>query len=155
VAQYGLLARFNNYEEFFRRFQRHNVQIGASITLPVLPGAAPRAQRAQAQIDISRIQTQINAARNRITLDVRRAYHDLRNAQNSLEVTRQDADLIRSQSSVLAAQAEEGRATLGQVQESRAAEAERALLNLDAEYAVQRARLLVLRLTGTIQEALP
>ncbi len=28
VAQYGLLAKFNNYEKFFNRFQRHNGQLG-------------------------------------------------------------------------------------------------------------------------------
>ena len=28
VSQYGLFARFNNYDEFFRKFQRNNGQIG-------------------------------------------------------------------------------------------------------------------------------
>ena len=39
VAQYALLGRFNNYEDFFRKFQRHNAQIGISLQVPAVRGA--------------------------------------------------------------------------------------------------------------------
>jgi len=42
VAQYALFAKFNNYEDFFRRFQRHNGQLGISLMIPL---ASDRARR--------------------------------------------------------------------------------------------------------------
>src|SRR2546423_5585136 len=36
VAQYAILARYNNYDEFFRKFQRNNVTVGAVIRFPFL-----------------------------------------------------------------------------------------------------------------------
>ena len=39
VAQYGLFAKFNNYEDYFRTFQRNNGQIGVSFQLPVFSGS--------------------------------------------------------------------------------------------------------------------
>src|SRR5207342_3896606 len=52
VAQYGMLARFNNYEQFFQTFQRHNGEIGASFQLPLLAGSGIGGQVAQSQSDI-------------------------------------------------------------------------------------------------------
>src|SRR5207248_1582589 len=38
VAQYAMMAKFNHYEDFFRRFQRNNGQLGVSFQLPLLAG---------------------------------------------------------------------------------------------------------------------
>ena len=38
VAQYGLLAKFNNYADYFSQFQRNNGEIGVSFQIPLLSG---------------------------------------------------------------------------------------------------------------------
>lgn len=43
AAQYGLLARYNNYDEFFKTFQRHNATIGVVLRFPVLESVTARA----------------------------------------------------------------------------------------------------------------
>jgi outer membrane protein TolC len=51
VAQYAVLARYNNYDQFFRKFQRHNVTLGVAIRFPILNSsqrAAADAARAEA-----------------------------------------------------------------------------------------------------------
>ena len=80
VAQYALLARYNNYEQFFRTFQRHNGQLGMSFQLPLFAGSAGRAQAAQAELDISRIRVEMNATRDRIAMDARKSWLDLQTA---------------------------------------------------------------------------
>ncbi|MBZ5586739.1 MAG: TolC family protein, partial [Acidobacteriia bacterium] len=55
VAQYAMLARFNNYDQFFQKFQRNNGQIGVSFQLPLLPGPGISAQTEQTAVDISRL----------------------------------------------------------------------------------------------------
>jgi outer membrane protein TolC len=154
VAQYALMARFNNYEDFFRRFQRHNGQIGVSVQLPVFTGAAAKSQAAQADLEISKLRIQINAARDSVSLDTRKSWQDLRVAESARDVARLDLDVTRERLGVALAQFEEGRALLRQVEEMRSAEMEKWLAFFDAQHAVERARLEVLRTTGTIMAAL-
>jgi outer membrane protein TolC len=154
VAQYGLFARFNNYEDYFQRFQRHNSQIGVSFQIPIFVGSAPNARRAQAEIDAAKIRAEMNRTRTRITTEARRAFQQVQNAQAAAEVARLDLEVAREQLSILLAQMSEGRATLRQVEEARFAELEKWLALYDAQSAVERARFEVLRYTGDLITAL-
>lgn len=148
IAQYGLFAKFNNYEEYFRRFQRHNGQFGASIAVPIFPGRGAEARASQAELEVTRLRTQANAIRDRITLDARKAWQDLRRAESSSELAKLDLEFTREQLSVLLAQSQEGRASLRQVEELRAAETEKWLAYYDALHIVERARVNLLHQTG-------
>ena len=154
VAQYGLFAKFNNYDDFFQRFDRHNGQVGASIALPILPGGGASARAVQAELEISRLRTQVHAVRDRITLDTRKAFQDIRRSETARELAKLDLDIAREQLSVLLAQFEEGRATLRQVEETRAAETEKWLAFYDAQHTVERARIELLRQTATLSAAI-
>jgi outer membrane protein len=154
IAQYGLFAKFNNYDDFFRRFDRHNGQVGVSIALPILPGGGAAARAAQADIEMSRVRTQVAAARDRITLDTRKAFHDIRRAESSADVARLDLEVAREQLSILLAQFSEGRATLRQVEEARTVESGKWLVFYEARHAAERARLELLRNTGTLSAAI-
>jgi len=154
VAQYGLFARFNNYEDFFRRFQRNNGQVGMSFQLPLLPGPGVDAAVAATQAGIARLRTQLGMMRNKISADTRQSYREVRRAGNAREVARLDLELAREQLSVLLAQMQEGRASLRQVEEARVAETNKWIAFYDAQYAVERARLNLLHNTGDLVAAL-
>jgi outer membrane protein len=154
VAQYGLFARFNNYDEFFRRFQRHNGQIGVSFQLPILPGSAAPARAEQAATESARLRLEMAAARSRVSLTARRAYQDLKNAESLREVARLDLEVAREQLAVSMAQYEEGRAALKLVEDARILENERWMAFLDAQFSVEKLRLTVLKDTGDLLAAL-
>jgi outer membrane protein TolC len=154
IAQYGLFAKFNNYEDYFRTFQRHNGQIGASIQFPVFAGKGAKARATQADLEVTRLRTQTNALRDRVTLDTRKAWQDMRRAESARELAKMDLEFTREQLSVLLAQSEEGRASLRQVEELRAAETEKWLAYYEALHTVERAQMDLLRQTGTIIAAL-
>jgi outer membrane protein TolC len=154
LAQYAMLARFNNYDEFFNRFERHNGQIGVSIALPILAGGGANARAAQAEVEITRLRTQVNVVRDRITLDTRKALHDIRRSEAARDVAKLDLDVSREQLSVVLAQFDEGRATLRQVEEARAVETEKWLGFYDAQHTVERARIELLRHTGALTAAI-
>jgi hypothetical protein len=61
-----------------------------------------------------------------------------------------DLDVTREQLTIALAQAGEGRIPLRQVEELRAAESEKFLAYYDAIHAVERARMELLRQTGTL-----
>ena len=154
IAQYGLFAKFNNYDDFFRRFDRHNGQVGVSIAVPILPGGGAPARAAQAEIEMSRLRTQVAAARDRITLDTRKAFHDIRRSESATEIARLDLEVAREQLSILLAQFTEGRATLRQVEEARNAESGKWLLFYEARHAAERALLELLRHTGMLSASI-
>jgi outer membrane protein len=153
VAQYGLFAKFNNYEDYFSKFQRHNGQIGVSFELPILTGTAPAAMAAQSLGEVNRLKVELSTMRNRLVSDLQRSFRDLKTSEASANVARLELELAREQLSVNLAQMEEGRLTLRQVEEARSIENQKWIAFYDAQYAVEKARWSVLHLSGTVLAA--
>ena len=158
VAQYGMLAKFNNYAQYFQRFQRNNGQIGVSFQLPIFAGPGVSAQTARAAADVTRLKIECDNQRNRIRSDIQASFREVKKSQTAAEVSRLDLEVAREQLSVDLAQMQEGRATLRQVEEARIVENDKWIAFYDAQYGIDRARWNVLRLTGQLTasiEALP
>jgi len=153
VAQYALFAT-SQYQAFFSHVQRNNSELGAAITIPILPGTAGKALRAQALTDVEELRTQMNQTRNRIQLDTQRSYQEMQKASRAREVARLDLDYAREQVSVLLAQLEEGRTTQQKIDEARLNEQEKWIAYYESQRVLEKARLDVLRQTGTLAAAL-
>jgi len=154
VAQYGLFAKYNHWEDYFNQFQRNNGELGVSIAFPLLPGRATDGEAAKAELELGKMRTQFNAMRDRIAVNARQSYTDVQKARSAFDVARLDLDVSRDQLSILLAQMQEGRASLRQVEEARSAEMTRWMALYEAEAGVERARLLLLKQTGGILAAL-
>ncbi|GIU73625.1 MAG: hypothetical protein KatS3mg004_0712 [Bryobacteraceae bacterium] len=154
VAQYGLLARFNNYEQFFNRFERHNGQLGASIQIPLFSNSQDEARASQAEIEARRLRTQLQDLRRRIESDTRAAWQKVRDAEAARELARMDLDLAREQVSNILAQVEEGRASLSQLEQARFQEQERWILYYDAVHDLELARVELMRRTHSLLASL-
>lgn len=150
VANYGLFARFNNFDQFFNRFQSNNITLGVAFRFPVLPGTAAPAMSSQANSSLSRLKLQITSTRHRIELDTRRVYQDLQMQRENREVSRLDLDVAREQVSVVLAQLEEGKASRRQLEEAKFLETEKWLAYWDAQYLYERSRVALLKNTGTL-----
>lgn len=153
VAQYSLFAK-STYQDFFTNIQRNNGQLGVSIQIPLLLGTASKGLAAQAQEEILQLRTQVNQTRNRIGLDTQKSYRDLKKAESARDVARLDLDYVREQVSLLLAQLGEGRTTQQRVDDARLSEQEKWIAFYDSQHAVEKARLNVLRQTGTLTAAL-
>jgi outer membrane protein len=153
VAQYALLAKFNNYAQFYNAFQRNNGQIGMSFQVPIFSGSGVGGQVAQAEIDVTHLRTDMANVRNRITADLEQSYRQVARAQSASEVARLDLDVAREQISVDLAQTQEGRLAMRQLEEARVIENAKWIALYDAQYALEKARWSVLRLTGQLASA--
>ena len=153
VAQYALLAKFNNYAEFFQKYQQNNEQIGMSFQMPFAVGPGVGAQVAQVESDIAHLKIELNNARNKLRTDIEQAFRNVHKSQTAAEVARLDLDVAREQLSVDLAQMQEGRVLLRQVEEARVAESDKWMAFYDAQYGLERARLSILRLTGGLMAA--
>jgi outer membrane protein len=154
VAQYALLSKINNYQQYFNKFERNNYEIGGSFQIPIFIGSGVKALVEQGESDQKHLQAEMQAARNRISLDIHQSYLNIRKADVARELAQADLDLARSQLSVLLAQMTEGRASLRQVEEARFAEDEKWIAFYDAQFNAERARLNVLRETGELRAAI-
>jgi outer membrane protein len=154
VAQYGLFARFNNFEQYFNRFQRHNSVLGASFQIPLLAGPAASAQAAQAEAESARLRIQMNNTRNRIRLETVRLWKDVEHAREAHELANMDLELAREQTTILLAQLSEGRATQKQIDEARFLENEKWIVLSDAALLLERARYAMLNQTGSLSASL-
>ena len=154
VAQYALFSRFNQLDQYFKRFQTNNEELGMSFSIPLLPGPGINAQVRSAEADSLKLKSQYTATRNRIQLNIHQAYQDMEKAEMSKEVTQADLDFARESLSVLLTQMSEGRASLRQVEEARIVENEKWLAFYDAQASAERARLSVLKETGQLLASL-
>lgn len=154
VAQYALLSQYNNYQDYFKTFNRNNGELGASIEVPIYNGAGAKAEIEQVMNEQQHIRAEIDLARNKLILDLHQSYQDIRRTDAARELAQADLDLARSQLSVLLAQMNEGRASLSQVEQARFTENEKWIAFYDAQFGSERARLNVLRQTGELMAAL-
>jgi outer membrane protein len=154
VAQYGLFATFNHYQDYFLRYQRSNGELGISFVLPLLPGPGVSAAAAQADAEASKLRIQLASTRNQITADTRQRYREVRKAEARRDVARLDLEVAREQVAVNLAQLQEGRIRLSQVEEARIAESDKWVAFYDAQYAAERAHWELARQTGDLLSAL-
>ena len=154
VAQYGLFAKFNNYTDYFRTFQRNNGQLGVSVSLPIFANAQDEAQAAQAAIDGRRLQAELNRARGHVETETRQSWEEIGDAETAEQLAHMDLDLAREQTGLLLAQLEEGKVTLKDVEMARYVENERWMQLYDATSAVERARFQLLKQTRMLVAAL-
>ena len=154
VADYAMLARFNNYDEFYNTFKRHNFQIGASISIPLFPDSVVRANAARAEIEVSRTRTELGAARGRIATETSKAWETLQDAGDGLKLARLDLDVAREEVSVSIDKMAEGRATLADLEKARFQENEKWLQFFQANSQLELARFELLHDTGTLIAAI-
>src|SRR3984957_17269864 len=88
------------------------VDLGASVTIPLLIGRTARAYSSQAEADVAKLRVEVARTRSRITADLRRAYEEVKSSDSARELAHDDLLLTREELDVDLAQAEEGRLPL-------------------------------------------
>lgn len=154
VAQYSLLSRFNNFEDFFQRFQRNNAQLGMSLQIPVFAGTAVAAQVRQAEARLEKTRLALQALRSSVVLETRKAWLSVRDAESARQFARLDLEVARENLDVVLARFEEGRAGLRDVEGARLEESAKWLEYYQAQHAFEQAQINLLLRTGGLFSAL-
>ena len=149
IGTYSVLGRFNNYEQFFNKFQRHNVNVGIHIEIPLFSTRA-NASIALARINLKAAEVSLQSKRTELNADVKRQAHRARELEAAREVARLELQLAQQQLGVLQTQFQEGRTNLRDVEKARLEENDRWIEFLDADFARQQAQLELLRTTGQL-----
>jgi outer membrane protein TolC len=154
VAQYSLLARFNNYDKFFNDFQRHNFQIGMSFEVPLFTGKTVSSRVGRVAIETRELQLQHEATESMVELEAERLHQQVGQAEGVLKLARMELDFARESLTVQMALLDEGRVDLEAVERARVEENQAWGAFYDSQYDLQKAKLNLLRQTGELVAAL-
>ncbi|MCY4188138.1 MAG: TolC family protein [Bryobacterales bacterium] len=153
VGQYALLARFNNYDDYFRRFERHNWQAGVAVEIPIFPGRGVAEAVAGARLEERELALRKSAKRESLALAVQRALAAQGDAERGRDLARQELAYARERLDVLLAQFDEGRIAAADLQRGRFEESVAWGDFVAAEYELAKARLGTVYAAGRIRDA--
>jgi outer membrane protein TolC len=149
VGQYSILSKFNNYDYFYRNFERNNVNIGVQVIVPLF-AAKTSANVALAKSQLTAAELILGNKRQEVRLDVLQKARGVRELDASREVARLDLQLAQETLQLEQAKFDQGRATLQEIEQVRVEENDKWVAFLDADFARQQAQLTLLQATGQL-----
>ena len=113
-----------------------------------------RAYAAQAELEVTRLRTQIVQVRRKVATDIREAYQGIKKSESARDLAKLDLEVAREQVNIVMARYEEGRAPMRELEEARVAEGEKWVVYFSSQSIVERSKLDLLRHAGTLTAAL-
>lgn len=153
VGKYSLLSKINNYQDYFKTFQKNNVNVGLQISIPIFSAHTSAAVELASE-DLHRSELELAATRNRVENEVRRNARRVRETEAAREVARLELKLAQEELHIAQAKFEEGHANLREVEKLRLEESTKWLAFLDSDFDNQQASLELLRMTGQLTAVL-
>jgi outer membrane protein len=149
VGQYSILSKFNNYDEFYKHFERNNINIGVQVTIPIF-AAKTSANVALAKSQLSEAELLLGNKRQQVRFDVQQKARSVRELDASREVARLDLQLAQETLQLEQAKFDQNRITLQEIEQARLDENDKWVAFLDADFARQQAQLTLLQATGQL-----
>jgi outer membrane protein TolC len=151
VSTYSLLANFNNYSEFYKKFQRSNFNAGVQVQVPLF-SARTREAIGLAQINLETSQATLASKKTQVSAEVRQKTLHLRERDAGKEVARLELQLAQQNIGVLETQYNEGKVNLREVERARLEENDKWMAFLDANFERQQAQLDLLKTAGQLDK---
>jgi outer membrane protein TolC len=151
VGIYSVLAKFNNYSQFFNAFQRNNFNAGIDVHVPIF-SAPTKAAIGMARINLEAAQVNLINKKTELTADVRQKTRRVRERDAAKEVARLELQLAQQNVAVFQSQFAEGKLNLREVEKARLEENEKWMAYLDANFQKQQAQLELLKTAGQLDK---
>jgi len=149
VGQYSILSKFNNYLDFYKKFERNNINLGVQVTIPLF-ASKTRATVALAKSELEAAELTLGNKRQEVRLDIQQKARTVRELDATREVARLDLKLAQETLQVAQSKFDEGRFTLRDIERARLDESDKWVAFLDADFARQQGQLSLLQATGQL-----
>jgi outer membrane protein len=168
AAQYALLSKFNNFQNYYipsrpcttalgtflcvtSGFQQNNATIGVSIRFPIFN--APQRSRAHAaDADALKATKQAEAARNQVSEQTLRLQRSVAQMQAARDVAQLEFEIAEKDLTAVQTRMDAGSATLHDLDEARSQASERFIALQDVVFELERSQIGVLRSTGGLEK---
>ncbi len=149
AGQYSLLARYNNYDEFFKTFQRNNGSVGVVLRFPFL-NLTQRARAQGADAEAVKAKHEARIARDQVSSETLRLQRVVQQLAAAREVADLEYQVAQSALDATQIRMDSGNATFHDMEDARAQARERRNAFLDAGIQLERAQITLLRSTGEL-----
>jgi outer membrane protein TolC len=151
ASQYALLSKFNNYDEFYRKFSRNNYSLGLSIRFPLVN--LPQRHRAeQAQADLMKARKEAEAAKAQVNENTLKLQRSLRQLSAANEVARLEYEVAQAGVDTTQVRMQNGEANSRDAEQARLDAGDRFVSLLESNLQLIKAQLQLMRSTGAIQQ---
>ncbi len=151
AGQYGLLTTYNNYQEFFKQYQKHNGTVGVAIRFPFF-NMSQRARAGAADAEAVQARHQAEDVKNNVSNQTRKLQHEIAQLAAAREVARLEYQLARADVDTVQTKVQAGTATLRDEAAARLVEGQKYSAYVDASYQVEQAQMQLLRSTGELEK---
>ena len=150
AGQYGLFTKYNNYDQYFNKFQRHNATFGVNIRVPLF-NASGRAHAAASEAEALRARKDAEVTKQQFsegTLKLQRSVQQLAAAR---EVAKLEHQLARGDVEAVAARVEAGSASFKDQEAARIGEDEKYMNFLTTSFILDQTQMQLLKATGGLE----
>jgi outer membrane protein TolC len=168
AAQYALLSKFNNFENYYipskpctvggvsvlcvtNTFQQNNATVGVSIRFPLF-NSSQRARAQTADADALKASKQAEAAINQVSEETLRLQRSVAQLQAARDVAELEAEIAQKNLTAVQTKIDAGTANLHDLDDARSQVSERYIVLQDVTFELQRAELGLLRSTGELEK---
>jgi outer membrane protein TolC len=168
AAQYALLSKFNNYQNYYipskpcntslgeflcvtNQFQQNNATVGVSIRFPLF-NASQRARAQAADADALKATKQAEAAKNQVSEETLRLQRSVAQMQAARDVAQLEYEIAEKNLTSAQTRIDAGTATLHDLDDARSQASERFIALQDVTFELERSQLGVLRSTGDLEK---
>lgn len=95
-AEYNRYAEFNNYQDYYKRFQHNNFDVGIQITIPLFD-AGKRAKARESAAAAVRASAEVEQARNQTSEQVQSMRHSLDELKSQQKLAQLQSELAEEQ----------------------------------------------------------
>jgi outer membrane protein len=150
VGQYAVLARFNNYDQFFQKFQRNNVTAGVAIRFPFF-NPMQRAAADAAKADAVKSRKEAQTVKEQVSTETLKLQRSIEQLAAAREVAQLEHQLAQSDIESAHAKIESGAASIKDEENARVAEHERYTAYLNSSFELDRAQIQLMRQIGQLE----
>ena len=151
VAQYGLFSKYNNFDQYFKKFQRNNATLGVVIRFPFL-NYAQKAQASSADAESITARKQAEEVKQQVSSETLRLQRAVRQLTAAREVARLQFAMAQASLQSMPASIDAGKATIRDQGNARVEQQERSAALLDATFQLEKAEVQLLRATGELEK---
>lgn len=149
AGSYGLFAKFNNYQDFFKKFQRNNFTIGAGIRFPIF-NFAQKAHAAAADADALAARKQAQAVKEQVSTDTLKLQGAVRQLAAARDVAKLEYDLAKANTEATDIKVQSGQGNVKDQQTARINEIGQYEAYLDANFEYLKAQLTLMKQAGDL-----
>jgi outer membrane protein TolC len=149
VGEYGLFSKINNFDDYFNKFQRNNLNVGIQVRIPLM-SADRSAKVALARSELTVADIQLRNKRENLELEISRQSQHLRELDAAREVARLERDVAQENLRVVQAGFDEGRVNSREVGNARLNEHDKWIAFSDSDFSYKKAQLELLNTSGEL-----